>query len=343
MPARSNGNCRKIDNTTHVVSRCRRGILAFAGLAICAWLAPAQAQQDGYPSRNIRLVVGFPPGGGIDVVARLFAERISGILKQTVFVENRGGAAGGLAGKQVASAAPDGYTMLAGSNSMVINQILHPKSGLDVERDLYPVASVARQAIIIVAAPDFKVGSLKELLDIARERPVIYGTPGAGSIPHLLIEQIASMNPGIQVTHVPFQGAAGALTAAMANQIQVASTTLPPAIPLVNAGKLRGLAVTTPTRSRALPQVPTTGEAGFPTILGAAWAGIFVPAKTPKPIVARLEDAILKVSEMPDVKEKLNTLGFDAVILSGNQFRQYLSDEIKTWTDVVAKSSLKPR
>jgi tripartite-type tricarboxylate transporter receptor subunit TctC len=323
------------------------GAQAFVGLAMWAslWasLTPALAQFDSYPSRNIRMVVGFPPGGGIDVVARLFAERMSALLQQTVFVENRGGAAGALAGKQVATAAPDGYTILAGSNSMIINQILHPKSGLDVERELYPIASVARQAFIIVAAPDFKVGSLEEVFEFARRQPLLYGTPGAGSIPHLLVEQILAANPGVQATHVPYQGAAGALRAAVANHIHVAATTLPPAVPLIADGKLQALAVTTPTRSPVLPQVPTTGEAGFPAILGAAWAGIFVPARTPPQVVERLEETILNVSEMPDIKTRLNQLGFEAVILPGNQFRQYISDEIRNWTDVVAKSSLRPR
>lgn len=326
-----------------VRGRARRWRMALACLglaAMCGW--PAQAQ-DSYPSRNIKLVVSFPPGGGIDVIGRLYAERMSAILQQTVFVENRGGAAGALAGKQVAGAAPDGYTVLVGSNSMVINQILHPKSGLDVERDLVPVASVARQAIAIVAAPDFAVASLKEFLERARAQSVIYGTPGAGSIPHLLIEQLAATNPGVQATHVPFQGAAGALTAAMANQVQIASTTLPPVIPLVKGGKLRGLAVTTTTRSSALPEVPTTAEAGFPAILGAAWAGIFVPAKTPKPVVAKLEAAVLQVAAMPDVKDRLNSLGLDPELLSSEAFREYLAREVRNWTEVVANSSLKPR
>jgi tripartite-type tricarboxylate transporter receptor subunit TctC len=325
----------------------RRGVLAILGLiavaAICSVAHPAQAQDSNYPTRPIRLVVSFPPGGGIDGVARLFADKLSTVLHQSVIVENRGGAAGSIAGKQVASAAPDGYTILVGSNSMVINQIVNPKSGLDVEHDLLAIASVAKQAIIIVTPPDLKVGSLKELIALAHQRPLTYGTPGAGSIPHLLIEELLEKIPGAKMTHVPFQGAGPALTATIAHQVDVGSMTLPPAIPLVKAGKLHGLAVTIPARSAALPQVPTTAEAGFPEVLGTAWAGIFVPLKTPKPIAKRIEDAILEVAAMPAIKERLIQLGYETASTPGAQFQKELSAETRMWKEVIAKSTLQPK
>jgi tripartite-type tricarboxylate transporter receptor subunit TctC len=303
----------------------------------------AQAQDSNYPSRPVRLVVSFPPGGGIDGVARLFAEKLSGVLHQSVVVENRGGAAGSIAGKQVASATPDGYTILVGSNSMVINQIVNPRSGLDVQHDLMALAAVARQAIIIVTPPDLKVGSLKELIALARQRPLTYGTPGAGSIPHLLIELLLEKLPGVKLTHVPFQGAGPALTATIAHQVDIGAMTLPPSVPLVKAGKLHALAVTIPQRSAALPQVPTTAEAGYPEVLGTAWAGIFVPLKTPQPIAKRIEQAILQVAGMPDIQQRLITLGYEVTTTGSAQFQKELATETQMWTDVVAKSTLKPK
>lgn len=321
--------------------RWLRGLFVFA--AICATLGTAQAQDSAYPSRPIHLVVSFPPGGGIDGVARLFADKLSGVLHQSVVVENRGGAAGSIAGKQVASAAPDGYTVLVGSNSMVINQIINPKSGLDVEHDLMALASVAKQAIIVVTPSDLKVGSLKELIALARERPLTYGTPGAGSIPHLLIELLVEKLPGVQLTHVPFQGAGPALTAAIAHQVDIGSMTLPPAVPLVKAGKLHALAVTIPQRSAALPDVPTTAEAGFPEVVGTAWAGIFVPLKTPPAVAKKIENAILEVAAMPSIKQRLTELGYETAATPGVQFQKEISEETRMWADVVAKSTLKPK
>jgi tripartite-type tricarboxylate transporter receptor subunit TctC len=301
----------------------------------------AQAQQGAYPTRPVRLIVSFPPGGGLDIIARLFADKMTPILGQPVVVENRAGAAGAVAGKQVAAAEPDGYTVLVASNSMVINQIMNAKSGLDTERDLHGVAGVAPQAIIIVTAPDLKVGSLKELIEVARTRSLNFGTPGPGSIPHLLFEQFLSNIPGVKMTHVPFQGAGPALTAAMAAQVEVASVTLPPSVGLVTGNKVRGIAVTTGARSKALPDIPTTTEAGFPAVVGTAWCGFFVPAKTPKPIADRLGAVFLQVAAMPDVQERLGKLGFEPTTTPGDQFRRELSQEIKTWTAVVEKVGLR--
>ena len=313
-------------------------ILCFGAMVV--WLAPAAAQDKPYPSHTVRLIVGFPPGGGVDAVARMFADKMTGLLKQPVVVENRGGAAGSIAGKQVSISEPDGYTVLVNSNSMVINTLMNPKSGLVVERDLYAIASVAPQAIILVAAPNTNASSLKELIALARTRPVNFGTPGPGSIPHLVIEQLLSTLPDVKMQHIPFQGAAAALTAAVANQVDTASVTLPPAAPLVTAGKVKGIAVTSATRAAALPQIPTAKESGYPTIVATAWSGFFVPPKTPKAVADQLERAILQVAAMPDIKEKLSKLGFETTATPGAQFRSELSAEIKTWSAVLEKANL---
>ena len=224
--------------------------ICLAALALFAWLTPASAQ-DSYPLRTVRLIVSFPPGGGVDAVARLFAEKMSPILGQPVVVENRGGAAGLIAGRAVAGAEADGYTVLVATNSMVIAQLINAAPGMSVERDLQAVASVAPQANVVVAAPDLPVISLKELIELAGKRPLNYASPGTGSVPQLLLEHLFTTLPNIRMTHVPFPGAAQALTATISSQTEVAVVTLPPAVPLVTSNKLKGIAVTTASRSAA--------------------------------------------------------------------------------------------
>ena len=314
-------------------------ILAVCGIVLAALLAPASAQ-DVYPSRTIRLIVGFPPGGGVDAVARLFADKMTGIMGQPVVVVNQGGAAGGIAAKKVSTEEPDGYSVLVNSNSMVIYSLMTPKAGLVVERDLYAVAAAAPQAIVLAGAPNLPANNLKELVALAKTRPLNYGSPGTGSIPHLVIEQLLTTLPGVQLQNVPFQGAAPALTAAMSHQIDLASVTLPPAAPLVQSGKLKGIAVTSATRAAALPDVPTATESGFPAITATAWSGFFVPPKTPKAVVDKLEQAILQAAALPDIKEKLTALGFEPTSTPGAQFRVELSAEIKTWSAVLEKANL---
>lgn len=308
--------------------------------AVFGCRTPAAAQDKPFPSCTIRLIVGFPPGGGVDAVARIFADKMAGLFGQPVVVMNHAGAAGAIAGKLVAAEPPDGCTVLVNSNSMVIFSLMNPKAGLVVERDLVAVASVAPQAIIIVTSPNLAVGTLSELIAMARTRPLNYGTPGSGSIPHLVIEHLLSTLPGVQLQHVPFQGAEPALTAVMASQIEIAAVTLPPAAPLVIAGKVKGIAVTSAARAAALPQIPTAVETGYPALVATAWTGFFVPPKTPQALVDRLEQAILQVAAMPDIKARLAQLGFETTSTPGEKFRRELPIEINTWNAVLEKANL---
>lgn len=314
-------------------------LAALAGFG--TWTDPATAQEH-YPARNIRVVVSFPPGGGVDAVARLFADKMTAILGQPVIVENRGGASGLIAGKQVANADPDGYTVLVATNSMVIAQLMNPSAGLDITHDLQAVASVAPQANIVVTAADLKVSSLKDLLEMAKARVLNYASPGTGSVPQLALAHLLSL-AGDQMTHVPFPGAAQALTATLSNQTEVAVVTLPPAVPLVLSGKLNGIVVTTRERSTALPAVPTAAESGYPAVSATVWTAFFVPVKTPKAIVARLNDAVLKVAAMPDIKSKLSQLGFEPTSIPGEQFQKDVAVELKSWAEVMAKANIKPQ
>ena len=302
---------------------------------------PAFAQ-DG-AARPLRLVVSFPPGGGVDAVARLFADKLGGLLGQTVVVENRGGASGIIAGKQVASAEPDGSSVLIASNSMVVAQVMSPNVGLDIERDLKALASVAPQAIIITSQPDLPANTLNALIALAKTRNLNYGSPGAGSVPHLLGVYLLGSLAGVTLEHIPFPGAAQALTALLGKQIDLAMVTLAPAVALVKDGKMKGIVVTTPERAAALPEIPTAAESGYPGFSVTVWAGFFVPAKTPNPIADRLGDAIIKVAEMPDIKTKLGQLGFEPTSIPGERFSREVLAELKRWDEVVDKAGMRQK
>ena len=309
--------------------------LAFALAGLAAWAGLPAAAQDNYPSRNVRLIVSFPPGGGVDAVARLFADKLTTILGQPVVVENRGGAAGLIAGRAVAAAEPDGYTVLVATNSMIIAQLTNTSAGLNIERDLQAIASVAPQANIVAAAPDLPVSSLKDAMELAGKRPLTYSSPGTGSVPQLLLAHVIASLPGAQITHVPFAGAAPALTSTLSSQTDLTIVTLPPAIPLVNSGKLKGLAVTTTQRTTALPQVPTATEAGYPGMSGTVWTAFFVPAATPKPVSERLSRAVLDAAATPEIRNKLIQLGFEPDSSGGEQFQRDVLAELNMWRDVV--------
>jgi len=195
----------------------------------------------------------------------------------------------------------------------------------------------------VVAAPDLPVSSLKELVELAGKRPLNYASPGAGSVPQLVLEHLFTSLPNIRMTHVPFPGAAQALTATMSSQTEVAVLTLPPAVPLVTSNKLKGIAVTTKNRSAALPSVPTAAESGYPGITSTVWTAFFVPAKTPQPVAKKLGDAVLKVAAMPDIQAKLSQLGFEPTSIAGDQFQRDVAEELKIWDGVIKKANIKPQ
>ena len=318
----------------------RMQILLAAALTFI-WIAPLQAQRGPYPSAPVKIVVGFPPGGGVDVVARLIAQKMTGVWGQQVVVENRPGAASILATRLVAGAAPDGYNVLINSNTMVVNQVANPNAGYDIERQLIPILNVAWQPSIIVAAPTLPVTSLADVIALLRTRKLSFGTPGQGSIPHLAGVYLFSILSKTEIVHVPFKGAVPALTAAMGGEIELASLTLPPAVPHVRAGKVKAIAVTSARRASTLPDVPTVAESGFPGYEVNVFSGFFMPAGTPKPVVDRFYETVLKVMAMADVKEQLATLGFEPADTSGSEFRRLVPDEVKKWTKVIEAANIK--
>jgi tripartite-type tricarboxylate transporter receptor subunit TctC len=302
--------------------------------------AAAQAQRT-YPSAPVKIIVGFPPGGGVDVVARLIAPKMPGVWGQPVVVENRPGAASIVATRLVASAPADGYSVLVNSNTMIVNQVANSNAGYDIERQLMPVLNVAWQPNIIAAAPALQVSSLADVIALGRTRKLNYGTPGQGSVPHFAAVYLFNLLSKAEIVHVPYSGAAPALTALMGNQVELGIMTLPPAVPHVKAGTVKAIAVTSAKRASTLPEVPTVAESGFPGYNVNVFSGFFMPAGTPRATVERFREAVQAVIALPDVKEQLATLGFEPADPSGDEFRRLVSEEIRQWTEVVRATQLK--
>ncbi len=314
---------------------------ALVMVLVFLWVLPVQSQRGAYPSAPVRVMVGFPPGGGVDVVARLVGQKMVDIWGQPVVVENRPGASSGIATRIVAGAAPDGYTVLMNSNSMIVNQVANPDAGYDVERQLIPIVNVAWQPTVIVAANDLPVSSLGDVISLARKRKLNYGTPGQASIPHLAGAYLFGLLSKVDILHVPYKGAAPALSAAVANQIDLAFVTLPPAIPLIKSGRIKAIAVTAARRTASLPDVPTVGESGFPGYEVNVFAGFFMPVGTPKTAVETFRQTVLKVIAMPEIKEKLAGLGFEQADSSKEDFPRLVSNEVKQWAKVVKEANIK--
>ncbi|MBV9953617.1 MAG: hypothetical protein JOZ70_00065 [Pseudolabrys sp.] len=308
-------------------------VLSVGFALVAASIASAQDQR--ISSQPIRFIVMFAAGGGSDVVARYVADRMSTLQGQTVVVENRPGAAGVIAARQVLSSDPNGLTVLVASNPLLINQIIRPETKFEMLKELTPVASVAPQSVVLVTPPEFPANSLKELIDVAKKRDLNYGTTGAGSLSHLAVAYLLSSQPDVKMQHIPYAGSAPALTAVMANQVELGSSTVPPTIGLIAGGKLKPIAIASANRSVMLPNVPTYAEAGFPALPVSVWTGFFVPKAAPKDVVDRLSKAILTASSGPEAQAKFKELGFEPSTSGAEKFNDELNAEFKIWADVV--------
>jgi tripartite-type tricarboxylate transporter receptor subunit TctC len=290
----------------------RRKCISMGMAAVLSLSAAAAAHADTYPSKTITIVVGFAPGGLIDSIARLVGQKLQTKLGQTVVIENRAGAAGNLAHRRVATAEPDGYTILGATTSLPINESLYPKRGYTAD-DFKAVSIVATSPEMISAPPD-GAKTLKEFIDNARSSTAQFGTAGAGSASYIVTQYFFTRIVKIPTTHIPFQGGAPAVTAAMGNQIPLVAT--PPAAGAaapVKAGALRGLAIASEKRMAILPDVPTYGESGYPGFVASAWTGFFLPAKTPDEIAETLNVAINEILKDPEVASRLEQLGFETL------------------------------
>jgi tripartite-type tricarboxylate transporter receptor subunit TctC len=316
-----------------------------AALAFAACIAaplPAAAQAD-YPARPVRIVVGFPPGGSSDVTARLVAERMADEWKQPVLVENRVGAGATIAASFVAAAPADGYTLLhLGPGTHAISAALYPKLGYDALKSFAGVGQIAVSPFVVVVPSSSGVGSMRDLLALARAKPgeVAYGSSGSGAGPHLVAEIIASAT-GVKFLHVPFKGAAPATAAALAGQVAFAMVDSASAIPHVQGGRLRALAVTTAKPSPLYPGVPTVAEAGVPGFAYPSSVGLAAPAGTPREVVQKVNAALNRALANEGVRAKLAGLGFEAAPMTPGEFDAFLAEEVSKYGRIVRELGLK--
>ena len=317
----------------------QRSLSVLLALAISATGALAQT----YPSKPIRLVVGFAPGGAADTVARAYAEPLSRALGQPVVIENRAGAGSSIAAEAVAHSAADGYTVLIASPASIsVNPALNPQLGYKPS-DLAPITKVSSSPLLIVVNPAAGIGTVKELIAAAKQSPgkLNYATSGVGSAPHFgaaLFSQVA----GVQMVHVPFKGGSPAIVSVVSGDTQLSFATPPSVLGMVKSGRLRALAVTNPERSPLMPEVPGMIEAGLPDFSIAFWYGIFVPAGTPPAIVKRLYEAITTAAQQPEVKAALAREGTEvALSRSPEDFAAFLAEDAKLWIRLAKESGAK--
>jgi tripartite-type tricarboxylate transporter receptor subunit TctC len=320
----------------------RRRILGIAAAAACAPLArPALAQGAAFPERPVRLVVAFPPGGPTDVVARILAERMARELGQPVVVENRGGANGNIAAEAVAKAPPDGYTVLYNTSSIAISRALYRSLPYDVLRDLSPVALTAASPLALVVHPSLPPRDPPGFIAWAKASGgrVSYSSGGVGNISHLL-SFLVLRHIGAEAVHVPYRGTAAALTDAAAGNVQFTSDTVVTALPLIQEGRVRAIAVSSAARTPLLPDVPSMAEAGMmpPGFEVGAWQGILAPARTPPAAVSRLNAAVRAALADPEVRARLAAQGAQPTGGAPEDYARHLREEVERWGRVVAES-----
>jgi len=321
----------------------RKGVPYAACLAAALVYMTAAHAQPAYPQKPIRLVVPFPPGGGTDILARLFGQKMSETLGQQIIIDNRGGAGGTLGTDIAAKAAPDGYTLILVSGSHAINPGLYQKLPYDSVSDFAPITQIATSPGILVVNPSLPVKSVKDLIALARAKPgqINYASAGSGTPPHLAGELFKVMAK-IDMVHVPYKGNAPAFTDVIGGQVSLIFPTMPSAMPFIKSGKLRPIAVTSAKRSPAAPDIPTIAESGLPGYEATSWYGILAPARTPPQIVARLHEVLVSVIGAPDMQDKLAAQGLDPVGNTPQQFAAVIKSEIAKWAKVVKASGAKP-
>jgi tripartite-type tricarboxylate transporter receptor subunit TctC len=311
--------------------------IAFA-VALAAFAQPALAQ--GYPSKPIRLVVGFAPGGAADTVARALGDQLGRVLGQPIVIENRAGAGSSIAAENVAKSPPDGYSVLIASPASIsVNPALNPKLGYKPS-ELVPITKVSTSPLLIVVNPNAGINSVKELVATAKKSPgkLNYATSGVGSAPHFGAASFSQIT-GIEMVHVPFKGGAPAVVSTVAGDTHLTFATPPSVLGQVKGGRLRALAVTSPERSPLMPEVPGMIEAGVPEFAIAFWYGLFVPAGTPPDIVKKLFDATIAAAQRPEVKAALGREGTEvALSKSPEDFAAFVAEDSKFWVKLAKDS-----
>lgn len=309
-------------------------------LLIASLFCVAAAAQP-FPSKPVRIIVPFSPGGVADSSARVISDKLGARLGQSVVVENRPGASGNIGTQQVAAAAPDGYTLLLGfDGTMVVNPHVYAKLPFDTLRDFAPVTKLGDATLILVAHPSVPAKDLRDFLTIAKTQNFSYGSAGTGSTPHLAGELLAQRT-GIALTHVPYKGGGQAMGDVVGGQIPLVFTAIATAQQFVRSGKLKGLGVSSARRSGSLPDVPTFVESGLEGFVVDSWVGILAPAKTPPPVVARLQKEIAAVLAEPETRERYATLGIEPVANAPEQFAEQIRADLVRWEKVVRQAGIR--
>ena len=318
----------------------KRAMIAL--IQVYALCGPTSALSQQYPVKPIRFIVTFPPGGTVDITARIVQPRLSESFGQPIVIDNRGGA-GGVVGTEIAAkSAPDGYTFLFTLSSHTINPLLY-KLRYDVERDFAPVSLLVSVPQLIAAHPNAPAKTLRELVAAAKERPGVYSyaSPGTGTPGHIAAE-LLKQRTGINIVHVPYKGGGPAVADTIAGQIPFLFLTAPAALSFTRSGKLRALAVTTRNRTPTAPEIPTVAqELNLPDYEVDSWVAIFAPAKTPAAIVARMQKEVARAVHLPEVKQKLLDQGADPVGSSQEELGRVVETELKSWAAVIRNSGIK--
>jgi tripartite-type tricarboxylate transporter receptor subunit TctC len=324
----------------------RRAVLQPIFTAAAACICPAVFSQSAapagasYPNASVKIIVGFAAGGGTDTVARAVAQVLSQRLGQAVTVENRPGASGGLAMTQGAAAAADGLTLIMGSNgTMVLNPLLQPLIKYQPEKDFLPLAGIASIPYLIAAHPALPANDIRSLVNLAKSQKISFASPGNGSTNHLVGVLLQSM-AGVDMLHVPYRGAAPAMNDVIGGQVNFLSGDLATLMPMVNAGKLKALAVTAMTRAASLPQVPTVAESGFSNFEATGWFALFAPVQTPSTVAQRIAGEMTHVLKDERVLARLRDLGGTPMPLQGDQLRDLLQSETKKWRKVITDNKV---
>jgi tripartite-type tricarboxylate transporter receptor subunit TctC len=317
------------------------GLIRLLVLAAALWSAGA-AQAENYPAKSVRVVVGFTPGGPTDVIARIVAQKLSESWGHQFYIENSPGAGSNTASGMVAKTPPDGYTLLVISTGFVVNPSLYAKVPYDAVKDFAPITLVAASPNVVSVNPSVPAKNVQELIALIRANPGKYSFagPGIGSTPHLSGE-LFRIRFGLDLVHVPFPGAAPAVGAAIAGHVPIVFSAVPPAVSAIQGGQLRALAVTAAKRIPALPDVPTLAESGIADQEADTLTGIIAPAGTPREIVDKLYREIKRVVALPDVQEKLGSVGFEPVVDTPDEFAARIKVELAKWGKVVRDANIR--
>jgi tripartite-type tricarboxylate transporter receptor subunit TctC len=317
-----------------------RRIASFV-IALAALTTTAATAQN-YPSQTIRIVVPFPPGGGTDILARLLAQKLSEAWRQSVVVDNRPGAGGTIGSAFVAKSPGDGYTVLVMPAGIAAHASLYKKLPYDPTRDLAPVSRLASGPLVLVVHPSVPAKSIKEFVALAKKHPgdINFGSAGSGTLPHLSAELFNSMS-GIKATHIPYKGAGAAVTDLLAGRVQVYFMNILQSLSLIKAGKLRALGVTTPQRTPIAPEIPAIAEAGLRGYDMTNWYGMFLPASTPREVVAKLNAEVARILQLPELKKRMDHDGMVVVASTPEQFRDFFARESQKFARVIETAGIK--